>query len=115
MGALLFYHFRDTKVRLINEKKIVNYFQNDMDCVILLCFLYLACFVVSIYLIFIWVCRTLMACAIQQHIYSQDYRRHSVAQLQNTQWQHTGLYNYNGMQIELFHMKWFNYGYINRA
>ena len=23
---------------------------------------------------------------------------------------HAGLYNYNGMQIELFHMKWFNCG-----
>ena len=23
---------------------------------------------------------------------------------------HAGLYNYNGKQIELFHMKWFNCG-----
>ena len=27
---------------------------------------------------------------------------------------HRGLYNYNGRQIELFHLKRFNYEYINR-
>ena len=26
------------------------------------------------------------------------------------EWPHAGLYNYNGSQIELFHMKWFNCG-----
>ena len=28
---------------------------------------------------------------------------------------HAGLYNYDGSHIELFHMKWFNCGKINRA
>ena len=28
---------------------------------------------------------------------------------------HTGLYNYNGRQIELFHKKWVNCGYIYGA
>ena len=28
---------------------------------------------------------------------------------------HAGLYNYNGRKIELFHMKWFDGGWINRA
>ena len=26
------------------------------------------------------------------------------------EWPHAGLYNYNGRQIELFDMKWFNCG-----
>ena len=54
MGELLFFHFRVTNVKLINEKNsLINAVQNDMDCDILLCFLYLACFVVSTYMIFI--------------------------------------------------------------
>ena len=28
---------------------------------------------------------------------------------------HAGLYNYNGRQIELFHIKWFNGAMINRT
>ena len=28
---------------------------------------------------------------------------------------HAGLYNYNGRKIELFHMKWFDGGWINKA
>ena len=47
MGALLFFHFRVTNVNLINEKNsLIIGFQNNMDCVILLLFLYLA-FVLS--------------------------------------------------------------------
>ena len=26
------------------------------------------------------------------------------------EWPHAGVYSYNGKQIELFHMKWFNCG-----
>ena len=26
------------------------------------------------------------------------------------EWPHAGLYNYNGKQIQRFHIKWFNYG-----
>ena len=52
MGALLFSHFRITNVKLINEDdSLLLQFENDMD-VILLRFLYLACFVVSTYVIF---------------------------------------------------------------
>ena len=59
MGALLFSHFWITNVKLINENdSLLLQFENDMD-VILLRFLYLACFVVSTYVIFYWVCWTL--------------------------------------------------------
>ena len=61
MGALLFFHFRVTNVNLINEKNsLIIGFQNKMDCVILLLFLYLA-FVLSWYMIFIWVYWIVMA------------------------------------------------------
>ena len=65
-----------------------------MHCLILLCFLYLARFVVSTYVIFICVCWILMA-----------YESSTTYLL--TRLPHAGLYNYNGRQIELFHMKWF--------
>ena len=68
-------------------------FQNGMACLILSRFLYLACFVVSTYVIFILVCRILMA-----------YESSTTYLL--TGLPHAGLYNYNGRQIELFHMKW---------
>ena len=48
---------------------------------------------------------------VQQHIYLEDYRRYSVV----VELPHAGLYNYNGTQIELFHIKWFNGGKINRT
>ena len=55
MSALLFSPFRVTNVELINEKNPhILQFQNDMDCVILLRLLYLACFVVSTHVIFIY-------------------------------------------------------------
>ena len=53
-----------------------------------------ACCVVSTYVIFIWVCKILMACE-------------SLTTYLLTGLPHAGLYNYNGRQIELFHMKWF--------
>ena len=55
MGALLFFPFRVMNVKLINEKKIpyLFQFQNDIDYLILLRFLYLACFVVSTSMVFI--------------------------------------------------------------
>ena len=46
---------------------------------------------------------------VQQRIYLQDYRRHSVAEPKE-EWLLAGLYNYNGRQIQVFHMKWFNCG-----
>ena len=69
-------------------------FQNDMDCVIPLRFLYLACFVVSPHVTFIWVCWILIA-----------YTSSTTCLL--TRLPHAGLYNYNRRQIEFFHMKWF--------
>ena len=68
-----------------------------MECVILLRFLYLACFVVSKYVIFVCVCWILMA-----------YDSSTTYLL--TKLPHAGLYNYNGKQIELFYMKCFNCG-----
>ena len=74
--------------------------QNDTDCLILLRFLYLACVVVSTYVIFIWI---LMAYA--------SSTTYSLTRLPRA-----GLYNYNERQIELFHLKWFNCGlWFNRA
>ena len=31
------------------------------------------------------------------------------------EWPHAGLYGYNGRQMGLFHMEWFNCGWINGA
>ena len=54
MGELLFSHFRVMNVELIIKKTPqILQFQNDMDWVILLRFLYLASFVLSTYVIFI--------------------------------------------------------------
>ena len=38
----------------------------------------------------------------EQHIYLQDYRRHSVDVSQKKEWPLAGLYKYNGRQTELF-------------
>ena len=57
-----------------------------MACLILLRFLYLACFVVSTYVIFISVCRILMA-----------YESSTTYLL--TRLPHASLYYYNGKQI----------------
>ena len=64
-----------------------------MDCLNLLRFLYLPCFVVSTCVIFISVCWILMA--------------YESSTCLLTRLPHTGLCNYKGRQIELFHMKWF--------
>ena len=64
-----------------------------MHCLILLCFLYLARFVVSTYVIVICVCWILMA------------YESSTTYLLTRSPHAAGLYNYNERQIELFHMK----------
>ena len=51
MGGLLFFHIHVTNVKLINEKTYLMQFQNDMACFIRLRFWYLACFVVTTYMI----------------------------------------------------------------
>ena len=61
--------------------------QNDMDCLVQSRILYLACFVVSTYVIFIWVYWNLMA-----------YEGSKTSLL--TRLPHAALYNYNGRQIE---------------
>ena len=44
---------------------------------------------------------------VEQRIYLQNYNRNSVGSEPKEELPHTSLYNYNGGQIELFHMKWF--------
>ena len=64
-----FSHFRVTNVKLIYKKiPWILQLQNDIDSIILLrfFFLYLACFVVSTYVILIWVIWILMAYVQQQ-------------------------------------------------
>ena len=43
---------------------------------------------------------------VKQNNYLQDYRRHSAGSCEpKEEWPHACLDNYNGRQIELFHMK----------
>ena len=70
-------------------------------------FLYLACFVLSTYVIFISVCWILMAHASSTtYLFTRLQKTFSIFDPKE-EWPHAGLYNYNGRQIELFHMKWF--------
>ena len=78
--------------------------QNDMDYVILLRFLYLACFVVSIYVIFIWVYWILMAYTSSASYLLTKLQPKLSSCEPKEEWPHAGLYNYNGRQIELFHV-----------
>ena len=108
MGALLFFLFRVMNMKLINEwNSLILQFSTDMDHVILLSFLYLACFIVSTYVIFIWVCWILMAYeSSTTYLFTRLQKTFSSCEPKE-EWPHAGLYNYNGRQIELFHMKWF--------
>ena len=47
---------------------------------------------------------------VQQHVYLQDYKRQDSSCEPKEERRHASLYSYNGRQIELFHMKWFNEG-----
>ena len=59
-------------------------------------FLYLACFVVSTYVIFIWVCWILMAYASSTtYLFTRLQKTFSSCKLRE-EWPHAGLYNYNG-------------------
>ena len=110
MGALVFSHFRVTNVRLINEKNyLIITVSKWHDCVILLRFLYLACFVVGTYVVFIWVYWILMAYASSITFINKITEDFSSCE-RKEEWPHAGLYNYNGRQTELFRMKWFNSG-----
>ena len=70
--------------------------QNNMDCLILLGFLYLTCFVASTCDIYLSMLNFNGLCSSATYLF--------------TRLPHRGLYNYNGRQIELFYLKWFNYG-----
>ena len=85
MGALLFFHFRVTNVNLINEKNtLIIGFQNNMDYVILLLFLYLAFkLIYDIYL-------SILDC---NGLYASSATLLTILS-------HAGLDNYNGRQIE---------------
>ena len=109
MAALSFSHFRVTNVKLINEKNSVNITVPKWHglCHSITFFLYLACFIVSTYMIFIWVCWILMAYASSTtYLFTRLQKTFSSCEPKE-EWPHAGLYNYNGRQIELFHMKWF--------
>ena len=76
-------------------KKNPYWFQNDIDCIIRLRLLYLACFVLSRYVALTSVCWILMAYG--------SWTTYLLTRLPTA-----GLYDYNGRQIELFRTKWFN-------
>ena len=78
-------------------------------------FMYLACFVVSEYDIFIYVCWIPMAYASStKYLFTRLHMTFSSCELKE-EWSHAGLCNYHGRQIKLFHMKWFNWGYVDSA
>ena len=117
---LLFFRFWATNSRLKTKKFSLNYWLEDCTFIFLflsyehevnkwefiiavpkwhglphsiMCFLYLACFAVSIYVIFTCVCWILMAFA-------------SSTWYLLTRLPYAAQYSYNGRQIELFHMKY---------
>ena len=107
MGAFSFSHFRDTKKR--NEKTFLKYYRFKMTWTVSFYYvsLYLACFVVSVYVIFIWVCQILMAYASSRaYLFTRLQKTFSSCEPKE-EWPHAGLYDYNGRQIKLFNMKWF--------
>ena len=134
MVRLLFFRFRLTNLRLKNKKlhfekfhciiifSLSSYeYEVDNRKKFLKCcsfkmtwtasfyyvFLYLACFVISTYAIFTWVCCILMAYASSTtYLFIRLQRAFSSCEPKE-EWPHTGLYNNNGRQIEFFHMKWF--------
>ena len=67
MGPLLYSHFRVTNVKLINEK---NWLRHSITFFVfsLLCCKYICD-----------ICLSMLLMQVQQHIYLEDYRRHSVA------------------------------------
>ena len=78
-------------------------FQNDMDCVIILYFLYLVCFVVSPYVIFTWVYWILMAYASSKvYLLTRSKNKFSSCEPKE-EWRHTCLYNKKDLsKIECF-------------
>ena len=65
-----------------------------MDCVILLHFLYLGCFVVSTYVILIWVCWIAIAYeSLTTYLFPRLQKIFSICEPKE-KWPHIGLYNY---------------------
>ena len=110
MGALLFSHFRVTSVKLINEKNFlyitVSKWHGLHHSVMI--FFDLAYFVISTYVIFIWVIWILMAHVQQQmassiiYLFTRLHKTFSSCEPKE-EWPHAGLYKYNGRQTGLFH------------
>ena len=73
-------------------------------------FLYLACFAVSTYDIFIWVYWIPMAYTSSTTYLFTGLKKTLSSCEPKEEWPHAGLYNCNGRDIELSHMKWFNCG-----
>ena len=106
-GWLLLSHFPVTNVKLINEKNslIIGVSKWHGHA-----FYYFFCFVLSTYVIFIWVCWILMAyVSSTTYLLTRLQKKFSIYEPKK-EWPHAGLYNYNGKQIEPFHMKLFNCG-----
>ena len=125
----MFLHFEQTWANIMFHTRLITRFQRDVDkwekflkyysfkitwtasfYYAFLVFSLLCCKYICV--IFIWVIWILMAYVQQQMASSTTYL---FTRLQKTfsscepkeEWPHAGLYNYNGRQIELFHMKWF--------
>ena len=64
----------------------------------------------SIYVIFIWVCSILMAYAISTTCLLRSLHKKFSSCEPKEELPHAGWYNYNGRQIEPFHINWFNFG-----
>ena len=105
----LFSHFRVTNMKFGKLKKFLNYWSsNDLDCVILLNFLYLASIIVSTYAIFVWVCWSSITYLLARLLHAGLMAYSSSITYLLARLPHAGLYNWR--QTELFHMKWFNCG-----
>ena len=107
MGDFLLSHFPVTNVKLINEKNslIIGVSKWHGHA-----FYYFFCFVLSTYVIFIWVCWILMAyVSSTTYLLTRLQKKFSIYEPKK-EWPHADLYNYNGKQIEPFHMKWFTCG-----
>ena len=141
MVKLLFFRFRVTQSRLKNKKihfdlltrwvhfyfltfelrtwswkwkKFLKYYIFKMTWTpsFYYVFLYLACFVASTYVIFIWVIWILIAYVQQKmagstFLFTRLLKTFSSCEPKE-EWPHPDLYKYNGRQIGLFHVKWIN-------
>ena len=114
MGALLFFHFRVTNVKLINEKSPLNITLSKWNglhhFITFLVFSLLCCkYICDIYLNMLdlnGLCKFNNMFIYKKEFGSCDSK---------DEWPHAGLYDYNGRQIKLFQIKCFDGREINRA